>query len=67
VPKISKNIFLPEEEEEEEEQEQEQEQELSLPVLLLWRNAKIWGLYGRISLRTLSHIPIYPKRKEERP
>jgi hypothetical protein len=24
------------------------------------RNAKIWEQYGRISLRTLSHIPIYP-------
>jgi len=32
MPKIRKNIFLPEEEEEEE------EQELSLPVLLLWQN-----------------------------
>jgi hypothetical protein len=34
VPKIRKNIFLPEEEEEQG-QEEEEEEELSLPVLLL--------------------------------
>jgi hypothetical protein len=34
VPKISKNIFLPEEQGQEEEEEEEEE-ELSLPVLLL--------------------------------
>jgi len=30
------------------------------------RNAKIWGQYGSISLRTLSHIPMYPYMKRRK-